>query len=446
MAAARHGHHDRSARGDARAAVHRRRAVGCLRPDRRRARARARRPRHHRAVPAAAADRLPQPVRGKDRPEHRLSGLPGLVRAVLRRLVRPRARRQPGEVRLSARTSTPTTSSRSSARSSGCSGRCWCSACSRCSATPASGSRSAARTGSASWPRPGATAWLLGQALVNMGAVVGLLPITGIPLPLVSFGGSALVPTMFAIGMLISFARREPATAKALAARKAARGSWVPKVAWSRMNVLLAGGGSAGHVSPLLALADRLVADDPHDAGSGPRAPRAGSRPGWCRPVAIGCMRSRGFRCRAGRRCKALRLPADLRAAVRSARSAIDAGRRRRRGRLRRLRRGAGLPRRAAGRRTDRRARAEQPARLRQPARRLADPLGGGQLSRTRRCGTRCVPVCRCGRRSPGWIASAQRRSARASFGLRPGPTDPARVRRIARCAAAQPGRPRSRR
>jgi cell division protein FtsW len=69
----------------------------------------------------------------------------------------------------------------------------------------------------------GITAWLLGQALVNMGAVVGLLPITGIPLPLVSFGGSALLPTMFAIGMLISFARHEPATAKVLAARRSAR-------------------------------------------------------------------------------------------------------------------------------------------------------------------------------------------------------------------------------
>lgn len=80
----------------------------------------------------------------------------------------------------------------------------------------------------------GVTAWLLGQALVNMGAVVGLVPITGIPLPLVSFGGSALVPTMFAIGMLISFARREPATAKALAARKAARGRRLPKLAWNR--------------------------------------------------------------------------------------------------------------------------------------------------------------------------------------------------------------------
>jgi cell division protein FtsW len=69
----------------------------------------------------------------------------------------------------------------------------------------------------------GVTAWLLGQALVNMGAVVGLLPITGIPLPMVSFGGSALVPTMFAIGMLLSFARHEPRAARALAARKAAR-------------------------------------------------------------------------------------------------------------------------------------------------------------------------------------------------------------------------------
>jgi cell division protein FtsW len=80
----------------------------------------------------------------------------------------------------------------------------------------------------------GVAAWLLGQALVNMGAVVGLLPITGIPLPLVSFGGSALVPTMFAIGMLISFARQEPTTAKALAARRAARGRRLPRLAWSR--------------------------------------------------------------------------------------------------------------------------------------------------------------------------------------------------------------------
>ncbi len=58
------------------------------------------------------------------------------------------------------------------------------------------------------------------QAVVNIGAVIGVLPITGIPLPLVSYGGSALLPTMLAIGMLLSFARNEPGAPQALAARR----------------------------------------------------------------------------------------------------------------------------------------------------------------------------------------------------------------------------------
>ncbi|MFI6596758.1 putative lipid II flippase FtsW [Nonomuraea sp. NPDC050536] len=63
------------------------------------------------------------------------------------------------------------------------------------------------------------TAWIVGQAVVNMGAVLGVLPITGIPLPLVSYGGSALLPTLAALGMLLSFAKREPGAREALAAR-----------------------------------------------------------------------------------------------------------------------------------------------------------------------------------------------------------------------------------
>ena len=50
---------------------------------------------------------------------------------------------------------------------------------------------------------------MLVQAMVNIGAVLGLLPIMGVPLPLVSYGGSALVPTMLGIGMLLSFARAD---------------------------------------------------------------------------------------------------------------------------------------------------------------------------------------------------------------------------------------------
>lgn len=62
-------------------------------------------------------------------------------------------------------------------------------------------------------------AWIVGQGIVNMGAVLGVLPITGIPLPLVSYGGSALLPTLAALGMLLSFAKREPGAREALAAR-----------------------------------------------------------------------------------------------------------------------------------------------------------------------------------------------------------------------------------
>ena len=53
------------------------------------------------------------------------------------------------------------------------------------------------------------TAWIVGQAVINMGAVTGLLPITGVPLPLVSFGGSSLVFTLTAIGILINIGRQE---------------------------------------------------------------------------------------------------------------------------------------------------------------------------------------------------------------------------------------------
>jgi len=62
-------------------------------------------------------------------------------------------------------------------------------------------------------------AWVLGQALINIAVVIGLLPVIGVPLPLVSAGGSALVTTMVAMGVVLSFARSEPGAAEALAAR-----------------------------------------------------------------------------------------------------------------------------------------------------------------------------------------------------------------------------------
>ncbi|MFU9033920.1 MULTISPECIES: putative lipid II flippase FtsW [Streptomyces] len=84
----------------------------------------------------------------------------------------------------------------------------------------------------------GVTTWITAQAVVNIGAVLGLLPIAGVPLPLFSYGGSALLPTMFAVGLLIAFARDEPAARAALAAlatRKPVFGRKPAGVRWKTM-------------------------------------------------------------------------------------------------------------------------------------------------------------------------------------------------------------------
>ncbi|HYN98869.1 MAG TPA: FtsW/RodA/SpoVE family cell cycle protein, partial [Actinomycetota bacterium] len=54
----------------------------------------------------------------------------------------------------------------------------------------------------------GITGVIAMQALINMGAISGLLPITGVPLPLISFGSSSLVLTMASVGILLSIAKR----------------------------------------------------------------------------------------------------------------------------------------------------------------------------------------------------------------------------------------------
>ena len=60
------------------------------------------------------------------------------------------------------------------------------------------------------------TAWLVGQAAINIGYVVGLLPVTGIPLPLISSGGTSIAMTMLTFGLLANFARHEPQAVSAL--------------------------------------------------------------------------------------------------------------------------------------------------------------------------------------------------------------------------------------
>ncbi len=58
----------------------------------------------------------------------------------------------------------------------------------------------------------GIVGWITAQAIINMGAVIGILPVTGIPLPFISYGGSSLVFAMIAMGILSSISTRSQNT------------------------------------------------------------------------------------------------------------------------------------------------------------------------------------------------------------------------------------------
>jgi cell division protein FtsW len=53
----------------------------------------------------------------------------------------------------------------------------------------------------------GITTWVIAQAMINIGAVSGAIPFTGVPLPFVSYGGSSLVITLTAMGLLLNISK-----------------------------------------------------------------------------------------------------------------------------------------------------------------------------------------------------------------------------------------------
>ncbi len=120
----------------------------------------------------------------------------------------------------------------------------------------------------------GATAWIVVQALVNICAVIGLLPITGVPLPLISQGLSSVLATMAAIGMLLCFARSEPGAREALA------------MATPRWRRRLSSAFSRG--DPVTPSADQRPAKTGPRPRSRPAGPEARSRPGGPRSAPTG--------------------------------------------------------------------------------------------------------------------------------------------------------------
>jgi cell division protein FtsW len=93
----------------------------------------------------------------------------------------------------------------------------------------------------------GITCWLVGQATINIGGVIGIMPMTGVPLPFISDGGTALIVALAAAGILTSFARAEPDAARALHARPPRR--WVQLV-WAPLPPLPHSGTGPGAGAP----------------------------------------------------------------------------------------------------------------------------------------------------------------------------------------------------
>ncbi|MGX1694306.1 putative lipid II flippase FtsW [Microbacterium keratanolyticum] len=66
------------------------------------------------------------------------------------------------------------------------------------------------------------TVWVLGQALINIGVVLRIFPVLGVPLPFMSQGGTSLFSVLLAVGVLLSFARTLPQTTAAVPTRPSA--------------------------------------------------------------------------------------------------------------------------------------------------------------------------------------------------------------------------------
>ena len=110
----------------------------------------------------------------------------------------------------------------------------------------------------------GLTAMILVQASINLFAVLGLAPLTGVTLPFVSYGNSSLIVTLAAVGLLLNIAQGGSAASASRSKRPLrvvdggrASAPAAGEVLVSR--VVIAAGGTAGHVVPALAVADALA-------------------------------------------------------------------------------------------------------------------------------------------------------------------------------------------
>ena len=66
----------------------------------------------------------------------------------------------------------------------------------------------------------GVGAWIMMQVMINIGSDIGVLPVVGVTLPFISYGGSSLIANFLGVGYVLNVARKDPKVRAAFAARK----------------------------------------------------------------------------------------------------------------------------------------------------------------------------------------------------------------------------------
>ena len=257
----------------------------------------------------------------------------------------------------------------------------------------------------------GLTSLILVQATINLFAVMGLAPLTGVPLPFVSYGNSSLLATLFAVGLILNVARGGTARAGKL---RVVEGGRTPARGRSRSSSAKSAQEWWWRRGEPPVTSCRPWRSPPSFGLAAPRspssAPASGSRPSWCPPPATRSTSSRCAGSTAATRCarpapRSRRWARSARRGGRSGAASADV-----------VMGGGGFVAGPAGLARGARPHAARPHRGRQPPRPRQPPAGGPGAARLPRLPDRRPR----GRALPGHRAAGARGGAARPTAPRP--------------------------
>lgn len=149
----------------------------------------------------------------------------------------------------------------------------------------------------------GLMTWLVGQALLNIAMVAGIMPVIGVPLPFISAGGSALISSLLGVGLLIAFARQTPmqplvgqgaSLASSPTPQETARRQRLARMVETEQAMIARNPVAAGWtLDKFKALVRRVMDGQPQEPAQAGAGNAAASRPAGQRPARAAAQQSR---------------------------------------------------------------------------------------------------------------------------------------------------------